>query len=186
MKARNNYRLKLMANLCHGKVLDIGFAKQPNPFLKDAVGLDIKKAKKPKNYTKVHIGNSKKLKFKNRSFDGILAGYVIEYIPEIHTFFSECNRVLKLHGKLIIASPNCYYIPEILLQFFVKKDFSPLDLMVFPPKALERNLKMHGFKLIKKHATGFNIPLINKEVRLKRFPLLSRIIVHEFVKNGKN
>ena len=74
----NIYRHKLMAGYAKkGKTLDVGFGNVPNQFLKNPIGIDLGKAPKPKNYSKVVVGDACNMPFENEEFDNILAGEII-------------------------------------------------------------------------------------------------------------
>ena len=48
----------------------------------------------------------KRLPFGPNTFDGIIASSVLEYIIDLDTTFSECQRILKPGGYLIATVPN--------------------------------------------------------------------------------
>ena len=68
------YRLKKMARFATGKVLDIGFAEQPNPYLRGKVyGLDHKAVPVPPNYKNVLVSAATDLLGLDDRFDVAVA-----------------------------------------------------------------------------------------------------------------
>mgnify|MGYP001605819663 FL=1 len=51
------------------------------------------------------VGDAANMPFKNEMFDSILATEIIEHIEDDNKFVSECYRVLKKSGKVVITSP---------------------------------------------------------------------------------
>ena len=91
-----------MASMARGRILDCGFAWNPNLFLKNATGIDVEKTKKPKNYSKIIVSDlNNPLPIKSSSFDTVIAGDIIEHLYNPLGFISECKRVLKKNGKLL-------------------------------------------------------------------------------------
>ena len=111
------YRLKKIAQLANGKgkILDIGFSLLPNPYLKNAIGLDIAlPKKKPENYEKMIKASIYKMPFKNNSIDTIVLSGVIEHLENPLLALKEVNRILKENGLILIETPNPYFFPLII------------------------------------------------------------------------
>ena len=51
------------------------------------------------------IGDATKMPFKNETFDSVLGTEIIEHIQDDNIFVSECYRVLKNGGKVVITTP---------------------------------------------------------------------------------
>jgi 2-polyprenyl-3-methyl-5-hydroxy-6-metoxy-1,4-benzoquinol methylase len=121
--------------------------------------------------------------FKNNSFNCITATEVIEHLSNVDNFLSECKRVIKKRGILIISTENLagwqnvfslilgnqpYTGPYLSKKFSVVTRPSgkfyrhqlPMDphLNVMTLKALVRLLKMYGFSKIEFVGVGF-LPL---------------------------
>ena len=72
----------------------------------DLAEKSLKIAEKRGIITKKFDLSLKKWPYKNNFFDLIIAGDVIEHIYDTEKFISECNRILKTNGQLIISTPN--------------------------------------------------------------------------------
>jgi 2-polyprenyl-3-methyl-5-hydroxy-6-metoxy-1,4-benzoquinol methylase len=48
----------------------------------------------------------KRLPFESKTFDGIVAASVFEYLPDVNAVLAECRRTLKSGGYLIATVPN--------------------------------------------------------------------------------
>lgn len=61
----------------------------------------------PKNYTfKKTDLNKEPIPFEDNTFDYVYASHVIEHLQDPINFFSECIRVLKPNGKILIMAPS--------------------------------------------------------------------------------
>jgi len=117
-------KLKFMADLAKGRVLDIGCAVFPNTFLdlNDKVNevylLDITKPQKPvPKKTRefiLHDLNSGKLPFPNEYFDTVIAADVIEHLESPIIVIKEINRILKPKGLFLLSLPSQRNVFEIL------------------------------------------------------------------------
>lgn len=134
-----------------------------------------------KNNLTVYITNlNHKFSFKNNSIDCITATEVIEHLIDVDNFLSECKRVLKKGGSVIISTENLAgwqnvfslvlgnqpYTGPYISRFFSAvarpsgkfyKHLLPMDphLNVMTLKALIRLLKMYGFSKIESIGVGF-------------------------------
>ncbi|MBT3720052.1 class I SAM-dependent methyltransferase [archaeon] len=171
-------RFKKISNtIKKGSVLDIGCLR-PNPFLKNAIGMDILNVPKHKNYKSIIKGDaSKKIPLKDNSIDNIIAGEIIEHLENPMNFVKECYRVLKQNGLLILTTPNIYYyskIFKILLQNKSQNYNGPKDhIFEIPFYSLKTMLEIAKFKEIKIEGVFFTIPLFRLIIKTKS-PLLSK------------
>src|SRR3989344_1546640 len=158
-------RHKYVASIARGRILDIGFADNPNIYLKgDVVGLDRKKVDTPKNYSKTIFSDFNKLEIKaGRLFDTVTALEFIEHIENPVEFFKKCSAFLKQGGLLIISTPTPYYYKTLLGNLLFPEGYSRITdhKHIFIPRILNNLAKMNGFKIMKiKNATSA-LPLIN-------------------------
>ena len=83
-----------------------------------------KKRVKKANFTKIY--ESKKLPFKDASFDFIIASDVLEHVYDTEFAFSELGRVLKKDGKILISVPYNGLIKRVIIAlFFFEMVFQP-------------------------------------------------------------
>jgi SAM-dependent methyltransferase len=183
---------KLMAGLVVGKrVLDIGFAQYPNPFLKNPIGVDVQEKEKPRNYKEIYKINLNKenLPFRDNSFDSIIAGEVMEHVENPSFLLREINRVLENNGKLIISTPHgCYYWEIIRNLFFssIKSIDEGEHLSNWNILDFERLLRKNGFEVKKKYGSVLTLPPpLRWRIPVKRFPKLSWIVIYECIKKKK-
>jgi len=164
------YRLKQLARYARGKILDVGFAGRPNPYLKgDVTGLDIVPIKeKPKNYSKTVVANSQKMPFKEKTFDTIISGDMIEHIENPSEFLRECYRILKDDGVLIASTPNASFFPLFIFEaLFIKKFyFNDTHINLFSPRIMYKLLRYCRFDLKKMLSGGIYIPRTKISIRV--------------------
>ncbi|MBU0649369.1 class I SAM-dependent methyltransferase [Patescibacteria group bacterium] len=174
-------KLKLQKEYCQdGSVLDIGFAALPNPYLKDAMGLDICLPKDtPPSYGKVIKCNLnfEKIPLENGSLDNIIAGDVIEHLENPSFFLREVNRILRQNGHLILCTPQANDWWATLHNWFFRKWINDPDrgehLQNWTILDMTRLLKKNGFQISKMEGFYMHFPKINLKIRVKSFPILS-------------
>jgi len=173
------------------RILDVGFAQNPNKFLKgEIIGVDIQKVARPKNYKKVcKIDlNKQSLPFKRGYFDTIILGSCLEHVENPTKLLRESNKLLKNNGKLIVTVPHANYWWTTLHNWFfpfVKDTDEGEHLSNWTKIDMIRLLKVNGFMVIKIHGTNLTIPLTRIEIPVGHFPLLGWIIIFETVKIAK-
>ena len=99
-------------------ILDVAIAGDDFEY----VGLDIalKAIPRGRNSDDVHfaLGNAESLPFTSSSFDVVIASHIIEHLHNSDRFISECCRILKTDGKLIVTTPSD---SSILKKRFMEK-----------------------------------------------------------------
>jgi len=74
------------------------------------VGIDIARNALPRSTSDgpVHflLGNAESLPFSGNTFDVIVVSHLIEHLHHVAQFLTECSRLLRHDGRLIIATPN--------------------------------------------------------------------------------
>lgn len=178
-RLRVRKRQKLMALSAKGKVLDCGFSWNPNPYLKHVTGIDVGKVIKPENYNKVvsHDLNNP-LPFKDKSFDTVTAGEVIEHLYNPLGFIKEVERILKVGGKFIFSTPNRSWGMFTSSACHIKEwKYGELKRMF-----TRRVPDFTKLKLVKAYGYTILIPLLRINIKLERFPSLWKWIIMECVK----
>ena len=99
------------------------------------------------NHLNVFCGAIEEIKFPENSFDVITMNHVIEHVLDPITLLSECKRILKPNGKLIVITPN---IKSLGHRFF-KTSYLHLDpprhIYLFSPKSLITSAEKAGLKI---------------------------------------
>lgn len=100
------------------KLLDIGCREGDYSIVAiregfEVISVDINSQTTLKNFV---LADIRKLPFKDRCFDCIIAFDVIEHVAETHYALSECRRVIKDKGKIVISVPN----NDLLVRIYFK------------------------------------------------------------------
>ena len=122
------------------KILDVGCTDMPNiridnNFLHKKIcenvnkkvkvlGVDYNKNKIKKMQSKGYncINANILEKFTSQKFDLIIAGEIIEHIPDQNTFISSLKNLLSKKGKIIITTPNPNGIMSVLGYWLCKNE----------------------------------------------------------------
>lgn len=136
----------------------------------------------------LHEFNAQATPFADTSFDVVILFEAIYYLPDAESFITECRRLLRPGGVLLLATAN-----RDLFDF----NPSPFSVRYYNPPELSALLRKHGFdvdffggspinpsglknrilRLAKKMAVSFN--LIPGSMRSKRF--LKRLVFGRLV-----
>ena len=136
------------------------------------------------------------------SFDIVHAGAVIEHIEDTDFFISECWRVLKNEGIVILSTPNlASWVNRILLLFGYqlfdvevskhecfglpkssKRKWKPVGhVRCFTLRALKRFLIFHKFEILEIKGISSNVPIwvtkILDRICNRFLPSLSRVLL---------
>ena len=164
------FRQRQLAKYARGKILDVGFAGHPNRYLQgEVIGLDRVPIKKnPENYSKTIVADCHKIPFKDKTFDTIVSGDLIEHIENPSKFLKECKRILKDNGLLIFSTPNASFFPLFFLNaLFIKKlYFNDTHINLFHPRIIYKLLKYCKFDLKKMLSGGVYIPRTKYSLKL--------------------
>jgi ubiquinone/menaquinone biosynthesis C-methylase UbiE len=117
-------------------------------------------------YEHVFEGFADSIPLADCSIDAIIAAEIIEHIPPQSVFPSlcECFRILRLHGRLLITTPNPHYVKNSWQNKSVLLDAS--HVTQHSPSSLFRRLEDVGFRKIKFRGGGRVSRLVGS-----RFPL---------------
>lgn len=97
----------------------------------------------------VYHGDLFSQKFDDESFDAILMNHVIEHVPSPTDLFSECKRILKKNGVMIVITPNANSRGHQKYGRNWRGLETPHHLQIFTPKSLFTLGKKSNFAHIK-------------------------------------
>jgi 2-polyprenyl-3-methyl-5-hydroxy-6-metoxy-1,4-benzoquinol methylase len=90
----------------------------------------------------VHFGTVEKQSYSEDSFDAIVLSHVIEHVHKPVEFLTECNRILKPGGQLVMLTPN--------IESWGRRHFQDRWLLLDPPRHLhlfsERSLSEVAYR----------------------------------------
>jgi len=129
----------------NGSVLDVGCGNKPYESLFDNkaasyIGCDVVQSDKKKVDV---ICPATQLAFDDGRFDTVFTTQVIEHVDDPFTMISECNRVLKPGGMLILSAPFTWELHE-----------EPYDFYRYTKYGLKAMLEKNGFEVLSLKANG--------------------------------
>jgi SAM-dependent methyltransferase len=103
---------------CKGDLLDLGCGKAPlfgtyNRLVNSVTLADWENSLHENIHLDVACDITKKLPFKDNSFDTIILSDVLEHTPNPNDIFAELKRILRPKGYLLLNSPFAYPLHEI-------------------------------------------------------------------------
>lgn len=187
--------LKLYFPKKEEKVLDLGcgwgtFCFALAPFCKEITGIDYsaksielcEKILKRYGYKNVKFfcRDAKKTGLKEKNYDLIICADLVEHLyrEDFEKVLDECQRLLKIGGKLLIWTPHRGHIFEIMKNrnIILKKDITHVDY-----KSMEyivESLKKRNFKIVKSHYLQSHFPYLRiiEKYTLRILPFMRRRI----------
>lgn len=95
---------------------------------------------------RVRVGELAAAEYPESAFDAIILSHVIEHVENPVGLLSECRRILKPGGQLVIATPNANALGH---RWFGRAWLGlepPRHLVVFTPRALTEAARAAGFE----------------------------------------
>jgi len=172
-----------------GVILDIGYANQPNSYLRgsEVIGVDLHEAECPSNYARVVQADALGLPFEENSVDAVVAGELVEHLMNPTQYFLECNRILKPGGKCIFSVPNPYHLPELFknISFSRRELFTNSHLSATAFRTMVKLLMMTGFEVSEVAGDYLRVPKIHWLIPMNRLPGIaySNLYVAQKTKN---
>lgn len=159
-KIRIQTLMRLAGDLKNKTVLDLGASKitiSEKAKAKKIITLDISDEKEMT--IKCDL-NEDKIPLEDNSVDLILAGELIEHIPNTLFFLSECKRILKKNGFLVLSTPNICCL----------KDRIRMLLGALPGQCARFSRK--GEDKYETHVRDFNLEEITEALELSNLKLI--------------
>jgi SAM-dependent methyltransferase len=177
MAWKSNARKIEMCKVFAGEtILDIGCSvRQAERYCDGAyIGFDIRivnSERKPDV-----LGEAQYLPFRGKSFNTILAFDIVEHLADGDLFMSECFRLLKPEGRLLITTPNGPRSP------FARADITHIS--IYTAKRMKALLETHGFTPLSCNVFNIHSRLLEPLKILPRFLgeyLASKLVSEIFI-----
>jgi 2-polyprenyl-3-methyl-5-hydroxy-6-metoxy-1,4-benzoquinol methylase len=94
----------------------------------------------------VCCGTVPEIQFPAGWFDAITLNHVIEHVPDPCLVLKECNRILKVGGNVVLATPNNRSWGHMVFRKDWRGLEPPRHLHLFCPKSIEETFKRAGFR----------------------------------------
>jgi len=96
----------------------------------------------------VHFGQLSEQGFADQTFDAVVMSHVIEHVPSLVEFLSECRRVLKDEGVLVALTPNADSSLHIKYGRYWRGLEIPRHLQIFTSQSLANIAGRVGFSMV--------------------------------------
>jgi 2-polyprenyl-3-methyl-5-hydroxy-6-metoxy-1,4-benzoquinol methylase len=176
-----------------GSLLDVGcgtgyFLKtcKEDGWLVEGTEPDPDARKIAQGLTKFEISETIFTKNNYQSYDVITMWHVLEHVHRLNECMQRISDLLKKTGKLIIAVPNCEsYDAHIYKEFWAAYDV-PRHLYHFTEESMNKLLKKHHFKLVRKEPMKFDAFYVSMMSEKYKNGSLLKGLLNGFVSNIKS
>jgi len=140
-----------------GRVLDVGCGSGERLELLKQLGWTVKGvdldakavAVAQKKGLDAECGDLKTMALPAESFDAVILSHVIEHVPQPCDLLTECARVLKPGGRLVMLTPNAESFGLDYYGRCWRGLEPPRHLQIFSQSSLEQIVKKAGLKMVK-------------------------------------
>jgi 2-polyprenyl-3-methyl-5-hydroxy-6-metoxy-1,4-benzoquinol methylase len=94
---------------------------------------------------RVHCNSLEQHGFPDNYFDAVTSNHLIEHVPDPVQLLTECVRILKPGGKLVILTPNNASFTHLVFKQDWRGLEPPRHLHIFSMPSMQRALAMAGF-----------------------------------------
>ncbi len=94
-----------------------------------------------------------------RTFDTVFAGEIIEHLDDVHGFLSSVRRHLTPNGRLVLTTPNVFYIANFVYRWGGHGLVHYEHTAWYCEDTLRRVLEVNGFPKWRSHSRGTPVRL---------------------------
>lgn len=94
----------------------------------------------------------------HRQFDTVFAGEIIEHLDNIHGFLASVRRHLKPGGRLVLTTPNVFYVGGLVYRWGGHGQVHPEHTCWFCEDTLRRVLHVNGYSSVDISFIGHKSP----------------------------
>jgi 2-polyprenyl-3-methyl-5-hydroxy-6-metoxy-1,4-benzoquinol methylase len=146
--------VRALAKTPPGRLLDVGysaggFADALVGAGWDCTGLDINQRRHPRIRI-IQCDLNEGFPVETGGYDLVTAGEIIEHMIDESAFLSECHRVLKPNGRLVLTTPNLSYLVNRFLVFAGRPPMfvhEPYHYHFHTYQTIVRLVEAHGFEV---------------------------------------
>ncbi|MDD5254395.1 MAG: class I SAM-dependent methyltransferase [Candidatus Nanoarchaeia archaeon] len=166
------------------KVLDVGcydgyFAEKIKDMGNDVLGLDISeqavKLCNQRGIKCIEADLEERLPLKDKTFDVIYAGGIIEHVFDTDNFLKELNRILKYNGVLLLDTPNIAALNKRIKLLMGKNPDTDIGIFSLNGKKSSGHIRYFTIKTLEKllNRNGFSITEFKTDfILFNRFRLI--------------
>jgi 2-polyprenyl-3-methyl-5-hydroxy-6-metoxy-1,4-benzoquinol methylase len=93
-----------------------------------------------------------------RTFDVVFAGEIIEHLDDVHGFLTSVRRHLGPGGRLVLTTPNVFYVAGFVYRFGSHGQVHPQHTCWYCEDTLRQVLATNGFSSAEIFFTGHTSP----------------------------
>ncbi|MCI2424435.1 class I SAM-dependent methyltransferase [Candidatus Acetothermia bacterium] len=102
----------------------------------------------------VHEGALEEVAFPDDTFDAITMSHVVEHLPDPISTISECRRILKKGGRLVVTVPNIESLSYRIYREAWRGLEVPRHLFLFSSPTLRACVERSGLQLLELRTTA--------------------------------
>jgi SAM-dependent methyltransferase len=126
----------------------------------DVVGIDINEetiARQQAEGHKVQVADAQDFDL-GRTFEVVFAGELIEHLDDVHGFLRSVHRHLEPGGRLVLTTPNSFYVGNFIYRFGGHGQVHPEHTCWYCEDTLRHVLWRNGFPEVEVSFTGHTSP----------------------------
>jgi len=161
-------------------VTSIDYSRDAVELAKKRLGIARKNGQVKNAKISVELGDGRKLRFPDNTFDIVTSNSAIEHMPfpeDRYSAVKEMARVAKHGGKVIITGPNYLNFPATILSRRAFRRRNQFEHR-FLPSELRKMLSSNGLEIEKFDAES--VYVIDKRLVMSRFPSLDFLPISAF------
>jgi len=120
----------------------------------ETIGIDVQRAaveeiRDKLGMTDIHWGDAERLEQLDLgTFDVIIAGEVIEHLPNPGAMFASAHAVLREGGELIVTAPNAFCARKSLGVLLGRESVHEDHVAYYSHRTLARVAEVHGYQVV--------------------------------------
>ena len=108
----------------------------------------------------------------SEQFDTVFAGELVEHLDNVHGFLSSVRRHLKPGGRLVLTTPNAFYVGGFVYRWGGRGQVHPQHTCWYCEDTLRHVLRANGYPAVEIFFAGHTSPTVLRRGATK----LSRLI----------
>jgi ubiquinone/menaquinone biosynthesis C-methylase UbiE len=113
----------------------------------------------------LQMGDMRRLPFVDESFDMVASSAAMEYLPDVEEGISECGRILRPGGRILIISTRDTFMGKVIAALWRNKTLEPIYVKECMRRAGIEHIETLRFPWYFPHVNWWGMALLGKKAR---------------------